>query len=83
MMEDCDSSHLGKVTNCQIGCFISYGELSIISLVFSSSVIVESIAGKENVYIRDCSAGEEAKCEKIDNGNSVGANDPFKENMLY
>jgi len=55
---DCDSTHMGKIANCDInkGCLISY----------------ESTAGAKNVYVRDCAQGEgKHNCDKVDSGTSV------------
>jgi len=55
--EDCDGSNPGKVVNCPTdnGCLLSYA----------------TIAGKSNVFIRDCAIGGEKKCERIDSGSSI------------
>ena len=43
-----------------------------IKLIAKIHFFIESIAGKDNVYSRDCALEGEHNCEKIDSGKSVG-----------
>ena len=43
----------------------------MIKLLITQQFDKEAIAGKDNVYSRDCALEGEHKCEKVDSGNSV------------